>query len=1646
MKRKVKQTAAGALASVMVVSMMVFLFTDASTASATSLPHIESIIGEMKGGAEFNILEVVPEDGAGSIGYYVSGQEPSAQWKEAVGAIRLGEPDSNGVYSDAGSLRTSTMVELLDRLTNAQLLSNNDTTPLTSSGSYQETLPWARSSSGYGSLTLDHREKVMATGVFSQKGEEATNSVGYDYTRQSTYEIVKNGQYVQKIDKFILGTEATGGEDTYFYYAPTFMPLTETDAEEMVDKDIAVYTNAATDEDVTATPVYGQYRYYGRLEHGLEAGKVYYYVTETGTPTVAVNQTHVYKAKLDATDPYIDVGESGYFNLTITGYSYVGDGMGVYRFRETEDPGAVTLPISYNIVYYKGGYDNNNWFLTKVLDIDASEISGIKVNVTSATPNEVTEAKIENGDYQLIFLSNGYVPDGMPACYSAANDISESIKNTVLSAVEDKIPVVVDNALTATGLDATKIGSLAQSIKNDNVNSSYVHGNVYFVDTAAKNLATKDFDIAFNQSLYKTVDTPFYDVYYEIYHENFLRKTENSETTDLLDEWVSIAKSIRYIINFGQQRQISAKTQINVLDIEPLLYKPGTTNTVLKLTKDEVEKWLPQNIYTQDQITIITMTTAEFIGKIDDVSETYDMVYFGPSVYSSGDYSYNDTGMNGLAYTNIGDTYRAKNMSGLLARDYMDASYGTFPLDGENKQYLDATSETQANLFRFSGNDLTAAKVQKLRDFAATGYPVILSDYLLNNGAVNSAVVDSASQIYQLFDAIKSRGNVMSAESAENSKEAVYEYLNLSKPEILFAQNGFPTQYDESKADKGSLTPADGVYSLTYQFQIINSTDATPQETTYQLALYLDMDGNGNYVPSENLADILCYSVDSGGNAVSVDPMELKAGTSSSNAPTYKITRQLPPDMSGILPWKLEITKNGEGNEYIHTSQIDYTYIRPETPKELNILQIDTTADAGGYNLEYATTFGSGAYSGYNGIYGKLLHDVESDFRVHIYTIYTNDLDNLNSRSFSDWDNYFLARKNGSTKIDNYTTKVIDYLNAKSFFSSGYTSKNQALSDLLQQFDMLIVGFGDCYADFNANSAPAVVDYINSGKSILFSHDTTSFYNVPSGYQQMTVKPETSGVDVSAAWQKNTYYGTMSLSNAGINKATATFNSSYYSSRKKKYYRASGELYQNVHLQPGTYTLSATSTPQNIQGAQMLSCERASNSTYFQNGVASLNFTVSSEGDYWIAVEYNGGEQGSHYSETANYTFTLTRTTTKQTGSAPTGWGYYFNTILRSKVSLDRYGIVADDTVTDGSSSVVHIRNILKAATDGSVSSDIASKIEEAEYTVAYDAKSTDRSTVAETQGINNYELLRYATDSSLKGVYGLGSSNGGTFGTSKVSQVNKGQITTYPYNLNTTKFDSTNTAIGETLNVTSTHEQYYQLNMNSDDMVVWYCLSGGSYQNAPNDVVNSYYIYTVGNVTYTGAGHTSGASAINSNQGEAKLFINTMIAAYRPAHTAPLIAVVDSASSTNESANYYLTVDYDGSGYSNSLVEQSNTCPVYFIVTDANLDADRITNINLSYQAPDGGMIQYASALPVYRAPSSGRTYSTDVNGTNGMVSGMIYYFNLPQVILDTFAVERSISTMNIDVQVSTKFKDNKTLCGNTNLTLLKVGLLTLG
>lgn len=196
-------------------------------------------------------------------------------------------------------------------------------------------------------------------------------------------------------------------------------------------------------------------------------------------------------------------------------------------------------------------------------------------------------------------------------------------------------------------------------------------------------------------------------------------------------------------------------------------------------------------------------------------------------------------------------------------------------------------------------------------------------------------------------------------------------------------------------------------------------------------------------------------------------------------------------------------------------------------------------------------------------------------------------------------------------------------------------------------------------------------------------------------------------------------------------------------------------------------------------------------------------------------------------------------------------------------------------------------------------------------------------------QGVANGMLYRTLYPSMFAGSsypgepYPTGSGNryhDANVNTKKVSRVNRGAITEYPY------------SIDEEIVVAKTHPQYYQLDMEKEDIVVWYCLAeegtgltpdtGLDYQNAyfgitPNDVRNNYYIYNIGNVTYSGMGHMpyyADPLDMQKCEAEVELFVNTFVAAYRAAAKGVEVKVVNDDATANAAGDQFLCVDVDSS------------------------------------------------------------------------------------------------------------------------------------
>jgi len=1808
------------LCALLVVTVILTL-NGGSAFAYTSLPYIEKVVGSCTSGGNFNVLEIVPSADSGSIGYYIDGAEPFAN-------------QQNNLYNlDENGRRNYVENTLFPELSNRGLISDGGDTPLSTSGSaYTEKKPWEMTAADYASmnkLTLESEESGTATGKFNLQS-------GGGYRENVNYTPDGSGDRVQIINYFV-NYNQLDTTDNYYFYSPAFVPIVNGNT---YQDGTAIYTNTATDGvtidpntgetvpapdellrdsdgNLVATPDPDGYVYYDTWNDNIELDSNcnYYMVTSTGAPSSTPDEAHSYAAiSNDYRLADTANGEQGYF--TFTSYQYVGLGSGSYAFES--DASGTSYTVYYNTVYYHLGYSNNNWYLRYVLDRDDNYFAGsgdrVSLSVTSIPASRVTAAMVKNAD--LIVLSGGFnLSDGgslVNSYLAGSSDLSSDAANAITTASANLVPVVVDHALVQVA-SSSNIGTLAAALAGSSGDDNFVSKNLYFFTAP---LATNQF----HTPLTDTVG--FESLLNEIENENFLRKQADPNTHDLLPDEATIGNAIRYIINYQQQRQIKTKDSINVLELQP----GNVENTSDRLTEATVRKWLgnPTGLTT---VNIESMSTSEFIGKIDDLVEKYDLIYIGDSTdgfhTTNGTTVYNDSSMNGLLYTGIGDEYHSSLcLGGLLNSDFTDTAH----------TILNATSSTTANLFRFSGNDLTATKAAELKQFARAGYPIVCADSLIQRdstvdktvgfSAGLSAIVDNnkayftasvtlngdetlpatATITYKLYksgqtDPIETMSYLMSetpntAKSfltgmdtagnyyctatitdsaatgtgtvATSNTVTLYDYglhladeggggINYSIYGVISTDNNtslsaslggdaldgakvtlYNWEYSRSSNTSGFSTLQNNSANLTIRsagyyrctmtvvfknvtYNILSNTvQATQTGNHYKFSSVVDaiptviFDSSPNYIVTisgnasgntVNFSSSLSWSQND--NTYSWQKYTGNYGDSNihfgdiggANSSSYSATPTATAECYrlcvtynklNVYSNVIQVTKIEDGTVNIFVSGSGGspgTYVTTEQVNAgVNTNRIDSTSnmyDALNTIWNYDnvmsvsdTTQNSGTLLRYTNLSKPSIvwtdpKDSASDTSYSYPTEYKLNSDGTTGglTASADGKYYLVYTFSISNETDptpsttTYDCKLYLDLN-----SDGLYKTNEEVTDIIVRetdsgslVSRIGSGSGACYAlkpgvsytisrqmpDDYVGIIPWKLEVIKNGTSSYIHASQTNYTHItPSTNQVTTIKvlqimPNNSGaINLQEQLQPGTVQNAQLRGNNGV----------YYTG-------IYGKLLSDVkdfNVQITTINISQINVDTEddaynyFNGFDMLIIgfydmygtlsTNAANAVmrYIASGDKSVLFTHDTTSLSNLA---NGANTRALFDSGYGYVSQI---------SGPTFWGYSFNTFLRNAVSLDRYGITSAATIPVGSTNQ-SISSILKSA---SLNSTEIPSILSMGYNVAYEPKSGN--ILSQTQGYTNYSLIRFGTNSSE---YKYTNSSYSTRETTYISQVNKGQITTYPYDINTADFGGTDPTLGSGnyITVSNTHEQYYQLNLNSDNIVVWYCLSGGGnsgsyYSDLPNDVLNSYYIYSKGNVTYSGVGHTYYQSNFTSSYidaryvNEAKLFVNTMIAAYRTVAGVPTATFTSDATSSNKLNYYFVTSDYSVSngtlGTTGDIL--GSNYKLFFRLTDPSLNSNKAIGLSFSYKRVING-VEENTANALAQAPI---IYSTDSNSSSTVFSGgLSYYILLPQEILDALEQD-NCDSVRLYLTVGTNLSSNTS---QTSVEIRRVGLFEL-
>ena len=835
--------------------------------------------------------------------------------------------------------------------------------------------------------------------------------------------------------------------------------------------------------------------------------------------------------------------------------------------------------------------------------------------------------------------------------------------------------------------------------------------------------------------------------------------TKYTDFQDFMDnaDKATPADAVRYVL--GQKNNTNKiEGDLNILDIEPCY----DSKNGYSLTKNYIYMMVPN---LEGKVNITHMTTAEFIGTAQDLNSTYDLIYMGlddgayrkekqslqdptDGNWKEEEYTkWNDSSMNGKIYFHTGDVAKS------ALYDEWEWNYRS----NHSVKFLwfDRASATQNEDFpviRFPGNDITKIKKDELSKYLDAGYPIVAERYLYAN---NKLRIDQYSNISAFIREEKEAGS-----SLYRSEDiaAIEKALRCSQAEVEWKE--LPELYNGKTESESSSTIPDADYLntdtngrslLTFKFAV---KDEDPDHK-YKYRIYIDQNGDGKFESDE-----IFYHA------------KTAAASGVEQQRTIKISKLY----VGLIQWKIEVYRTDNKQIRFTKTGCSAAKNRTGSKKQINVLQI--MPKDGDYN-------------------GKL--DLSTDPLFTKYYKNLNDYEiSVDTITCSKFMEYF---KNGN-RFSFDESKDVNIGGDGEQNPSAYPDSIK--TQLYDKYNMLIIGFGDCYGGEDLSNENGAVDFIKyfaaKGKSILFAHDLTSMNNVK----------------VQADLRNPYGYSANALLRdlMGMNRFKAVSNQ--LSAAEREHIIA----YQGKQKDEQGNLIYDTVT--DVNGKAL---DEVHGFTYYE--IKRLAFDKQK----WTKEDWERNDKWPQ-------------------GKKPDDWE-----VIRNWKMPYQY------LIKDANGKVVC--NVNWQTTNS---------------------------------GFNNLNDE-----------------------TTLVTKTNEGQITQYPYKIGTWTTNNKNENVFDDskLEVAKTHGQYYQLNMEDPEVTVWYCLADDGkdcgegkadiYGVSPNDTANNYYIYSKANIFYSGVGH----SKVDSDM-EAKLFINTIIGAYRVSYEPPIVEVLNPEAEITDTKNLTYTMTYN--------------------------------------------------------------------------------------------------------------------------------------
>ncbi len=529
----------------------------------------------------------------------------------------------------------------------------------------------------------------------------------------------------------------------------------------------------------------------------------------------------------------------------------------------------------------------------------------------------------------------------------------------------------------------------------------------------------------------------------------------------------------------------SQREKLRVLEIQPYI----TNYTDLK---SKVNEWTNN----QYNVVITSMSTWQLVGDISDILSQYDMIYVGAIGCASGSNYYSRwTKMQGSTYlyvhTGAEKTFAdTNNRLGLF-----DSVLGL----GKDK----------VTKFRYSGNDISKAKLEEMLEFAAAGYPVVLSSRLLSSGAINTSTVDKSSYIYSFLNAVKNNSDYNKGYFVDNNVDPTRFASQLTRRNFVTTMVSGPVQYyDRTLSENAGLTD-DKIYINGAEDGSDKNIDNKDLKFVLKIegtgsvkvTLLIDANSDGRFNKSTETVDGLEVSVLGGNNKV-VSADNMACGY------TYTITRELE-DYLGGVSWKLVISdKNNSSVSYSYQGLSAIKKKSTDEKQKLYIVQVQSSY-SGSYPRQTVAFPTKDEVERVKRSKGEITKNNMSTYFNGIATTMYPGLSTIggervaNSGMF-----YYYSQQVEEFEIEFFRIMAADFSKlADPGEDTALLTQNTNLKvvngrlycyyddpDLRGEADMLVFGYSDLYDGITGTSATKLItDFIARGRSVLFTHDVTSF-------------------------------------------------------------------------------------------------------------------------------------------------------------------------------------------------------------------------------------------------------------------------------------------------------------------------------------------------------------------------------------------------------------------------------------------------------------------------------------------------------------------------------------------------------------------------